>query len=133
MSFRQTVRPLLLAPLGAIALVSGRVLVNRTFIPYIWIYWFFTALTCYVVEALFVVPFLLWQPRLRQPAIWVGGAWGILVSWCLVVVLASLPPPPSGDHFWFGWGSVADFSCCGLLSGVVYSMASRAGSRPISN
>ena len=131
-SFQQTIPALLLAPLGAIALVSWQIRGEGSYVPFLWM-WFFTAVTCYVVEVLFVVPFLLWQPRLRQPPIWVGGLWGVLAALGTVVLLALLPPPPSGNRFWIGWGGAAYISICGLLSGVVYAFASRLRSGWTSN
>ena len=34
------------------------------------------ALVCYGAEIVFVVPVLLFWPRLRQPPFWLGALWG---------------------------------------------------------
>ena len=136
--FPQTIPALLIAPLGAIAAVTGQLLIDGRADPAgSWIYWFFVALVCYGAEALFVVPFLLWWPQLRRPAPPLGAAWGVLVSWCSMALLTLLPTTssaPSGRFSWLpDWHAIAFFSVCGLLSGLVYSLASRASSRPSSN
>jgi hypothetical protein len=141
MPFPQTIPALLIAPLGAIAALTGQILIDGRADPAIWIYWPFVALVCYVVEALFVVPFLLLWPQLRRPTPALGAAWGVLVSWCFFASLTLLPttgPGPSsappGRFSWPPhWHGIAFFSVCGLLSGLVYSLASRASSRPRSN
>ena len=128
-SFGQAILPLLLAPLGPMTIASWLVIHEGSRDAAIWIY-FFTALTCYVIEMLFVVPFLIWQPWLRQPSIWVGGLWGVLAVWASVGVLNLLPPAPNGNHVWLGWGAVVFFSVCGLLSGAVFAVASRLLNAP---
>jgi len=55
--FHQTLGPLLLAPMGAMVVVS-------------------VALVCYGAEIVFVFPVLLFWPRLRQPPFWLGALWG---------------------------------------------------------
>ena len=73
--FHQTLGPLLLAPMGAMVVVSPIVLLK----PYpsaVPIYLFFVALVCYGAEIVFVVPVLLFWPRLRQPPFWLGALWG---------------------------------------------------------
>lgn len=131
--FHQTLVPLLLAPMGAMVVVSPIVLVG----PYptaLLIYLFFVALVCYGAEIIFVVPVLLFWPRLRLPPLWLGSLSGVVVSWSVLGALALLPPAPAGVGQPFSWpaflAGLAFLGACGLSSGVVYSLASRGNSIP---
>jgi hypothetical protein len=128
MSFQETIPALLIAPLGAIALVTAQLVWSGKANAFIWIYWLITVLVCYVSELLFVIPVLVLWPRLRQPPPLVGAAWGVLVIWCSMAAVAFLPGPPNPlPRTDFGWSNLLDlayFSMFGLLSGLVYWFAS---------
>ena len=128
MSFQDTIPALLIAPVGAMMVVTAQLLWSGMANPYIWIYWLFTALVCYAAEALFVVPLLVLWPRLRRPTSLVGAVWGVLVTWCTMAAVSFLPGPqnslPRTDFHWSTLLGIGYFSMCGLLSGLVYSFAS---------
>jgi len=138
MPLMQTIRPLLLAPLGAIvvftlvtlpqALSISRGSPGGDLAMTLLVYWFFTALVCYAAELLFVVPVLVLWPASRQPSIIVGATWGLFVSCCVVALVTFvLPPSPTGGAFWLARNRVAMLAlgACGLVSGLAYSVMSR--------
>jgi hypothetical protein len=122
--FHQTVVPLLLAPIGAMIVVGPLALIGPD-ASAVLIYLLITALVCYGIEILFVVPVLLLWPRMRQPPLWVGALWGVSVGWCVLALVYVASPPRSPEAFWLRLFPLLGFSLPGLLSGVVYSLASR--------
>jgi membrane protease YdiL (CAAX protease family) len=143
MSLCQTIRPLLLAPVGAIVVFTlitlPRALSVSTASPgapsenlvqLLLIYWLFTALVCYASELLFVVPVLILWRVSRQPSVLLGAIWGVLVSCCVVAMVTFVLPgagPTSGGSFWLvrNIEGVLGRGACGLASGVAYSLMSR--------
>jgi hypothetical protein len=139
-AFKQTIGPMVLAPLGSMTVTtimmwgrfqtldspplfdpSGLVVIN-----------FFVAVVSYAAELLFVVPVVLRWPSMRQPRLWVGVVWGTLVGWCFPIVawavVRMLPPAPSVQ----GNGTLREsllsflwFGVMGAASGLVFALAAR--------
>ncbi len=142
MSFVQTIRPLLVAPVGAIVILTLVTIPQAISMnspgapPAYWaflfpVYWLFTALVCYASEVLFVVPVLILWPASRQPSVLLGAIWGVFVSCCVVAVATFVLPgvgPTSEGSFWLvrNRGAVLFLGACGLATGVAYSLMSRA-------
>src|SRR5262245_28194091 len=84
-----TVRALLTAPLGALAVAAPRVLFSGSVVRSV-ITCGLVFLVCYIAELFFVVPVLLLWPQLRRPPIWVAAICGVVVAWCTAILLTLL-------------------------------------------
>ena len=118
----QRLRPLLLAPGGAVIVITPLLLfdADRDF------GWTFATVAllgyllilCYLLELLFVVPGLLLRPSFRQPHPILAAAFGIAISWVL----------PAVRHMIEGRGfsaSAAPAMAAGAPSGLLFSWLAR--------
>jgi hypothetical protein len=137
-SFQRTISSLLVAPLGAMVGVGVLSILkggDGSRPQSLVIYLVITALVCYASELLFVIPLMVFWPRLRQPPALFAAVWGTLVAWGVASLFlgaafiwpAPNPPPPVASWQSFarlatGLAQVGSF---GLLSGLVYSVAAR--------
>jgi len=109
---QDTVRPLLLAPLGAVVvfaalgLAPGRGLPGLAFlIAMVWGY-------SLAAASVLVLPVLILAPRLRRPRLWVALPWGAVAA---VVSGAAVTGTP---HLY------VPFSIAGAASGLLFAVAS---------
>ena len=133
-SFKPTIWPMLLAPLGSMTVVTiFMVMDGRADPTALVVNFFFVAAVSYSAEMLFVVPVLLWWPSMRRPRLWVGVIWGTLVGWCFPMLAGALarmlPLAPSVSADATLLESVSAFTRLGLLgaaSGLVFALAAAA-------
>ena len=115
--FRETVRPLLLAPLASAAVLTcwelPRQGLDAIFAGIV------AAPFCYAAEVLLVVPILLLWPPSRSPSLFVAAIWGAAVAWCAAAVTAP------GLHEMARPIVVAGFGTSGVASGVAYALLAR--------
>src|ERR1700730_5199462 len=110
-TLRDTVKPLVLAPAGAVSVASVLLFLDNDFG-----FRFQTAVilayflvVCYVAELLFVVPGLALWPGFRKPHPIAAGVYGVLVAWSLPAVRWLV----EGN----GWQSLAPAAIAGAASG----------------
>jgi hypothetical protein len=90
-AFRQTIGPLTIAPLAAVAMLTWVTLRQAgsnwlIIAPYLALR---IAPLCYGAAVLFVLPILAVWPALRRPSYLVASIWGILSAWAATVLLAA--------------------------------------------
>jgi sterol desaturase/sphingolipid hydroxylase (fatty acid hydroxylase superfamily) len=137
-SFQRAIGPLLIAPLGAMVEVGVLSILkggDSSRPEGLVIVLLITALVCYAAELLFVVPLMVFWPRLRQPPALFAAVWGMLVAWCVASLFLgaaflwpapNLPPPvASWQSFARLATGLARVGSFGLSSGLVYSVVAR--------
>jgi hypothetical protein len=114
---RDTVVPLLLAPLGSVVVTGiGVALRDPTSILVI----FFVYAFALAAGVICVLPILVLVPPLRRPPFWLAAGWGVLAAWVFTLLLtrADLSRLP-------GAGGLAELVLAGAASGLVYAAAAR--------
>jgi hypothetical protein len=86
--FSQTIRPLVIAPAAALAVLGCYMVLIKNIGPYLLIMLLITAPFVYAAEVVFVVPLLWLLPALRRPSFVVGAVWGAAATLGFVSVLA---------------------------------------------
>jgi hypothetical protein len=118
---RDTVRPLLLAPLAGAAVVTcwelPRQGIEAIFAGIV------AAPFCYAAEVVLVVPILLLWTSSRSPNLLVGAIWGALVAWCAAAIVTQ------EFHEMVRPVVVAGFGSSGIASGVSYVLLVRRRSK----
>ena len=122
MRFRDTVRPLLLAPLGAMGVHGVGSALSMKLSPNDYVMLWIVGLASFIAGVLFVLPVLAFVPRLRQPSVWIAMLWGALVAWCAAGLTT---PIDSGFRELYRWEVAAPFGAAGAASGLVYAIAAR--------
>ena len=127
LTFGQTVRPILLAPLGALVVTwlfdppNGGPVSSG--------FWLLSAVVYLVALGgvlCFVLPAFLLVPSSRQPPLWIAVPWGVLVAW---IVAFATGPINSGLRDLFRWEVSIGFGAAGAAAALVYVIAARrAGS-----
>ena len=111
---RDTIRPLLLAPLGAVVVFAAFGLSPQ---PGFAGFGFLAAMVWgYSLAAglVFVVPVLALAPRWRRPPVWVAGIWGVLVASAFAGLIIGRP-----SHL------LVPVMTAGAASELVYAVAAR--------
>jgi hypothetical protein len=114
---RDTVVPLLLAPLGSVVVTGiGVALRDPTSILVI----FFVYAFALAAGVICVLPILVLVPPLRRPPFWLAAGWGVLAAWVFTLLLTrgDLSRLPST-------GGLAELVLAGAASGLVYAIAAR--------
>jgi hypothetical protein len=132
--FRQTLRPLVIAPAGALAVIACFFVQNAG--PSVVIILLVATPIVYGIELVFVVPILWLWPASRRPRLAVGALWGAAASWgflLLLVAAAWYEPAPSSQPLLHVTPEVtlrqlrglAALMAPGIASGVLFSYVSR--------
>ena len=112
MRFEQTIPPLLLAPLGAVAVMAtvewGGL--SRGY----WMVLAYAYGICLLNGAAGVLPVFALVPRLRRPPFWIALPWGAVIAWCATIVWSD---SLSRDFVLMG--------SAGAAAGFVYALAAR--------
>jgi uncharacterized membrane protein len=116
-TMRDTVKPLLLAPAGALTVVAVLLLFfdddfGFSFPTLVLLAYFLIA--CYVVALLLVVPGLTLRPTLREPDPIAAIAFGMVIAWMLPLARFVVD-----GH---GWESIGPATAAGAASGLLYSV-----------
>src|SRR5215510_7243221 len=93
--FRDTIRPLVIAPAAALTVLGGYMVFVKHVGPYLFVMLLIAAPFVYAAEILFVMPLLWLWPASRRPSFAVGALWGALAAWGFLLTLetmASFPP-----------------------------------------
>jgi hypothetical protein len=118
-TLKDTVKPLLLAPVGAVAVVGVFLSFDKDFgfgFPTA-VLLGYTLVICYVAEFIFVVPGLAVRPSFRNPHPMAAGIYGVLVGWSL--------PAARWLVDGTGWESLLPAAIAGASSGLLYSVLMR--------
>lgn len=117
MPLRDTLLPLVLAPFGAVLVlsVSRSVPPSGSYLAIVFLFGYAFALGAAVV---LVLPVLALFPRLRRPSLWIAAVWGASVA----LIATSLV---FGASQIFRWEVAAGFGSAGAAAGLVYAVAVR--------
>jgi hypothetical protein len=90
LTLAQTLRPLSLAPLAATLVITGMSLsvAGSQVVAIAPLLAIRVAPICYIAEALFVVPFLVFWPAMRRPTYAGAAVWGLLAAWAMTGLFA---------------------------------------------
>ena len=114
MRLQNTIRPLLLAPLGAVVVFAAFGLSPQ---PGFAAFGFLAAMVwgySLATGLLFVAPVLALAPRWRRPPVWVAATWGVLVASAFAGLVMGRP-----SHL------LVPVMTAGAASGLVYAVAAR--------
>jgi hypothetical protein len=127
--FRDMIRPLVIAPLAALTVLGGYMVLVKHVGPYLLIMLLIAAPFVYAAEILFVMPLLWLWPVLHRPSFAVGAAWGALAAWGFLLVLettASFPPRfATLPSTWRQWQDFGLLCLPGVASGLLFSYLTR--------
>ena len=122
LTLAQTVRPLSLAPLAATLAITGMSLSAAgvqavSIAPFLAIR---VAPMCYLAEALFVMPFLVFWPVMRRPSYAGAALWGSVAAWAMTALFAWSINRRFGtmDVDWLG---LSKMTFAGMASGLLYA------------
>jgi hypothetical protein len=120
---RQTLRPLALAPAGALFVTGCFMVAQQNVGLYLPLVLLLVAPFVYVVELVFVVPILWLWPASRRPTFTIGAAWGAAAA--LGFGLALQAGMWSVPATWRDWQRLAVLVMPGIASGVLFAYLSR--------
>lgn len=127
--FRQTIRPLVIAPVGAVAVIGVFVVLEQSVGLYLPIVLLLTAPFVYAAETIFVLPLIVLWPKSRRPNVAIGAMWGAAVAWVFVLVLQTAGWVPARvvalPSTWREWQEVGRLCLPGVASGVLFAYLSR--------
>jgi hypothetical protein len=127
--FRQTIRPLVMAPAGALAVIGILTILEQNVGPYLPIALLLTAPFVYAAETIFVLPLIVLWPKSRRPNLAIGAIWGASVAWAFVLVLQAVGWVPARvvalPSTWREWQEVGRLCLPGIASGVLFAYLSR--------
>jgi len=127
--FRDTIRPLAIAPVAALTVLGGYMVLVQHVGPYLFIMLLIAAPFVYAAEILFVMPLLWLWPALRRPSFTVAAAWGALAAWGFILALqttAFFPPRFSTlPSTWRQWQDFGLFCPPGVASGLLFAYLTR--------
>jgi hypothetical protein len=136
---RNLLRPLVIAPAGACAVIGCFLIVEKNVGPYLPIVLLILAPFVYAAELVFVIPILLLWPASRRPSYTVGAAWGAAAAWGFAILLqAGAWYDPGGVAFpprfrivpstWREWQGLTGLMMPGAAFGVLFAYFSRKNS-----
>jgi hypothetical protein len=127
--FRETIQPLLIAPVAALVVLGGYMVLVKHVGPYLFIMLLIAAPFVYAAEILFVMPLLWLWPASRRPSFAVGALWGALAAWGFLLVLETMASfPPRLSTLPSTWRQRQDFGlfCLpGVASGLLFAYLTR--------
>jgi hypothetical protein len=133
--FSQTIRPLVIAPAAALAVLGCYIVLLQHVGSYLFIVLLITAPFVYAVEVVFVVPILWFWPASRRPGFAIGAMWGAAAAWGFALLLQAGAWYQPGGAFppqfrvvpstWREWQGLADLTMPGIASGVLFAYLSR--------
>jgi hypothetical protein len=127
--FRDTIRPLVIAPAAALTVLGCSMVLVQSVGPYLFIMLLIAAPFVYAAEILFVMPLLWLWPASRRPSFAVGALWGALAAWGFLLMLetmASFPPRLSTlPSTWRQWQDFGSFCLPGVASGLLFAYLTR--------
>jgi hypothetical protein len=122
MPLYQTLKPLFLASVAAVAVVTAISGAQRVFPTNAWAVvsvaawiWVLTLATGIV----FVLPVLAIAPRLRRPPIWLAAGWGAFTACAFVSLIFGRP------YKLYGPQALVVFAAAGAVAGVCYAVLAR--------
>ena len=125
MRFQDTIRPLLLAPLGSVVSLMVFSVLFGKWMEMLMGFWIYVALI-YVFSLaaglMFVVPVLALVPSLRQPSLWVALPWGVIVAWAAAWLNG---PINTALQNLLRWEVLIPYGAAGAASGLVYTIAAQ--------
>lgn len=127
LTLKQTFRPILLAPLGAVAAQ----MVFSAFLqrPVLMAFWPVAAMIYLFAlggAVCFVLPAFVLVPSLRRPPVWIAVPWGVLIAW--IVGFATGPINFALQNL-LRWEISIGFGAAGAAAAMVYVIAARRAGR----
>ena len=127
--FRDTIRPLVIAPAAALTVLGAYMVLVKHVGPYLFIMLLIAAPFAYAAEILFVMPLLWLWPAMRRPSFAVGAVWGALAAWGFLLMLETTARfPPRFSTLPSTWRQRQDFGlfCLpGVASGLLFAYLTR--------
>ena len=119
MPLYQTIKPLFVASVAAVAVLTASWGAQQGFPTNVWTagivvawMWVLTLAAC----VLFVLPVLAIAPRLRRPSIWLAAGWGALTASAFAGLIFGRPYNPQ---------ALVVFAATGAVAGVCYALLVR--------
>jgi hypothetical protein len=123
MRLQDTIRPLLIAPLGSVVVHAILMFGFQGQRPSVELLFIVLAIVCGVSLAasiVLVVPVLVLVPRLRQPATWFATAWGALTGSVAATAIFGPSVLAASSRF-----AIVGFAAAGGASELLYAIAAR--------
>jgi hypothetical protein len=124
--FAETIRPLLLAPLGSVVIHAVWIVTFQR--PALSASLFILLAIIYGMSLaaglLFVLPIFALVPALRQPGIWLALSYGAFIAISSAVLVG-------GSSEVLRWQVVTGYGSAGAAAGIVYALAARRDARQL--
>ena len=122
MPLHQTIKPLFVASVAAVAVLTASWGARQGFPTNVWaagivVAWMWVLTLAAIV--FFVLPVLAIAPRLRRPSIWLAAGWGALTASAFAGLIIGRP------YKLYGPQALVVFAATGAVAGVCYALLVR--------